>query len=178
MFIEIDGRQTGKTTRLITAANEAINDGYDVGVVSPTARYMDTLNHNAYRAVSFESLERIMQRARVPMFGSHTRLFFDEFEWLRGSLPIVATAYYTTSPNRVRVVEFIKGSACVDGVPIAETDDFLVQLLEANGWAYQTSARVPFTQNWGYHAANVGSERAKTEIQGQFMELKGIMQTC
>jgi hypothetical protein len=118
MHIEITGRMTGKTTRLIAAANKKRQDGKKVVIVLSTPsekqhrwifQYIANQVKGAY-VISYDMLN-INRRNELCQFvkeiweqlikDSDACWFFDEFDWYENQLdiPIMPNGYYTTTPR-------------------------------------------------------------------------------
>ncbi|HHQ4791267.1 TPA: hypothetical protein ACSP21_002162 [Aeromonas veronii] len=118
MHIEITGRMTGKTTRLIDAANKKRQEGAKVVIVLSTPA--DKQHHWIFQeianqvkgafVISCDLLDKNLMRELGPLRqkkledligGSDTCWFFDEFDWYENQLdiPIMPNGYYTTTPR-------------------------------------------------------------------------------
>lgn len=118
MHIEITGRMTGKTTRLIAAANKKRQDGKKVVIVLSTPsekqhrwifQYIANQVKGAY-VISYDMLNinrrnelcRFVKDIWEPLIkDSDACWFFDEFDWYENQLdiPIMPNGYYTTTPR-------------------------------------------------------------------------------
>ncbi|ELO1553951.1 hypothetical protein [Aeromonas hydrophila] len=118
MHIEITGRMTGKTHRLIEAANKKRQEGSKVVIVLSTpldkqrlwmfldiaskvkggyvtsCEMLDMNRRNELCQAEREILEALIQ-------DSEACWFFDEFDWYENQLdiPIIPNGYYTTTPR-------------------------------------------------------------------------------
>ncbi|MCT8467019.1 hypothetical protein KZO85_00310 [Chromohalobacter canadensis] len=102
-FLEISGRQVGKTHDLCAAALEHCERG-GIAIVVTAPGMMDNIKQQAPHAhavaipyglhTNEELLERIAVLSRV-------RWFFDEFDWYP-DVPVIPGAYYCTTPKFVR----------------------------------------------------------------------------
>ncbi|QNF16136.1 hypothetical protein FT669_01855 [Aeromonas jandaei] len=118
MHIEITGRMTGKTTRLIAAANNKRKEGKKVVIVlsSPLDKehlwmFLDISSKVKGAYVTSCDLLNINRRNELPQAereilealikDSDACWFFDEFDWYENQLdiPIMPTGYYTTTPR-------------------------------------------------------------------------------
>ncbi|WP_421245477.1 hypothetical protein [Aeromonas sanarellii] len=118
MHIEITGRMTGKTTRLIAAANKRRQEGKKVVIVLSTPldkqrlrMFLDIASKvkGAYvascdmlimnRRNELSKAEREILEALIK--DSDACWFFDEFDWYENQLdiPIMPNGYYTTTPR-------------------------------------------------------------------------------
>ena len=117
MHIEITGRMTGKTTRLIAAANKKRQEGKKVVIVLSTPsekqhrwifQYIANQVKGAY-VISYDMLSE-HRRNELCLFvkiweliikDSDACWFFDEFDWYENQLdiPIMPNGYYTTTPR-------------------------------------------------------------------------------
>lgn len=117
MHIEITGRMTGKTTRLIAAANKKRQEGKKVVIVLSTPsekqhrwifQYIANQVEGAY-VISYDMLAE-HRRNELCLFvkiweliikDSDACWFFDEFDWYENQLdiPIMPNGYYTTTPR-------------------------------------------------------------------------------
>lgn len=117
MHIEITGRMTGKTTRLIAAANKKRQEGKKVVIVLSTPsekqhrwifQYIANQVKGAY-VISYDMLAE-HRRNELCLFvkiweliikDSDACWFFDEFDWYENQLdiPIMPNGYYTTTPR-------------------------------------------------------------------------------
>lgn len=118
MHIEITGRMTGKTTRLIAAANKKRQEGKKVVIVlsSPLDKehlgmFLDIASKIKGAYVTSCDLLNINRRNELPQAereilealikDSDDCWFFDEFDWYENQLdiPIMPNGYYTTTPR-------------------------------------------------------------------------------
>ncbi|MGU5765423.1 hypothetical protein [Aeromonas allosaccharophila] len=118
MHIEITGRMTGKTNRLIEAANKKWQEGAKVVIVLSTPSekqhrwiFQDIANQvKGAVVISCDLLDKNLMRELGPhrqkqledlIGGSDTCWFFDEFDWYENQLdiPITPNGYYTTTPR-------------------------------------------------------------------------------
>lgn len=122
MHIEITGRMTGKTTRLIAAANKKRQEGKKVVIVLSTPldkehmrMFLDIAMDIASKVkgayVTSCDLLNINRRNELPIAereilealikDSDACWFFDEFGWYENQLdiPIMPNGYYTTTPR-------------------------------------------------------------------------------
>jgi hypothetical protein len=118
MHIEITGRMTGKTTRLIAAANKKRQEGKKIVIVLSTPLdkqhlwvFMDIASKvkGAYVA-SCDMLNMSRRNELCPaeretlealIKDGDACWFFDEFDWYENQLdiPIMPNGYYTTTPR-------------------------------------------------------------------------------
>ncbi|MFM5530441.1 hypothetical protein ACET7F_12595 [Aeromonas veronii] len=118
MHIEITGRMTGKTTRLIAAANKKRQEGKKVVIVLslPLDKdhlwvFLDIASKIKGAYVTSCDLLNINRRNELPQAereilealikDSDACWFFDEFDWYENQLdiPIMPNGYYTTTPR-------------------------------------------------------------------------------
>lgn len=118
MHIEITGRMTGKTTRLIAAANKKRQEGKKVVIVLslPLDKdhlwvFLDIASKIKGAYVTSCDLLNINRRNELPQAereilealikDSDAYWFFDEFDWYENQLdiPIMPSGYYTTTPR-------------------------------------------------------------------------------
>lgn len=118
MHIEITGRMTGKTTRLIAAANKKRQEGKKVVIVLslPLDKdhlwvFLDIASKIKGAYVTSCDLLNINRRNEIPQAereilealikDSDACWFFDEFDWYENQLdiPIMPNGYYTTTPR-------------------------------------------------------------------------------
>lgn len=118
MHIEITGRMTGKTNRLIAAANKKRQEGKKVVIVlsSPLDKdhlcvFLDIASKIKGAYVTSCDLLNINRRNKLPQAereilealikDSDACWFFDEFDWHENQLdiPIMPNGYYTTTPR-------------------------------------------------------------------------------
>lgn len=118
MHIEVTGRMTGKTTRLIAAANKKRQEGKKVVIVLSTPsekqhrwifQYIANQVKGAY-VISYDMLN-MNRRNELCQFVKEiweslikdrdACWFFDEFDWYENQLdiPIMPNGYYTTTPR-------------------------------------------------------------------------------
>jgi len=72
MYLEISGRRTGKTTRLVEAARKAVEEGYSVAVISRALHIL----RDEYRDIPF------YRTPNVPEFPVVDKIFVDECDCL------------------------------------------------------------------------------------------------
>ncbi|WOX51030.1 hypothetical protein R2E40_14595 [Aeromonas sp. CD] len=118
MHIEITGRMTGKTTRLIAAANKTRQEGKKVVIVLATPLdkqrlwvFLDIASKVKGAYVASCDMLNIDSRKELPQAeqeilealikDSDACWFFDEFDWYENQLdiPIMPNGYYTTTPR-------------------------------------------------------------------------------
>lgn len=118
MHIEVTGRMTGKTTRLIAAANKKRQEGKKVVIVLslPLDKdhlwvFLDIASKIKGAYVTSCDLLNINRRNEIPQAereilealikDSDACWFFDEFDWYENQLdiPIMPNGYYTTTPR-------------------------------------------------------------------------------
>lgn len=119
MHIEITGRMTGKTTRLIAAANKKRQEGKKIVIVLSTPLdkqhlwvFMDIASKvkGAYVAscdmLNMNRRKELCQAEREALEAlikdRDACWFFDEFDWYENQLdiPIMPNGYYTTTPRQ------------------------------------------------------------------------------
>ncbi|WMN19832.1 hypothetical protein QL104_10595 [Pseudomonas piscis] len=117
-YLEISGRLTGKTTRLVKFANELTAQGETVIFVTPQAK--DLLGY-------LPGVVVLSDRQAPPHDVDQEQAIwiYDEFDWLK-STKVRDGGYYATTASRVRDLR----------IDTPETD-LLMQLIELNGGSYQ-----------------------------------------
>jgi len=118
MHIEITGRMTGKTDRLLKEANKRVNEGAEVVIVLAVPASKDSrwlIDEIATKVpgsyvISYELLsEKNRHHLKTEIQELLARLehdkdavwFFDEFDWYENQsyIPIMPNGYYTTTPR-------------------------------------------------------------------------------
>ncbi|MFB2831771.1 hypothetical protein ACE1BS_19605 [Aeromonas jandaei] len=118
MHIEITGRMTGKTTRLLKEASKQLDEGAEVVIVlavPASKEYRWLIDGIAGKVpgsyvISYELLnEKNRHHLKTDIQDQLAKLekdqgsvwFFDEFEWYEHQehIPIRQNAYYTTTPH-------------------------------------------------------------------------------
>ncbi|MBZ6064702.1 hypothetical protein LA374_00520 [Aeromonas schubertii] len=118
MHIEITGRMTGKTTRLIAAASKKRQEGKKVVIVLSTPlekerlwAFLDIASKVNGACVTSCDMLNLNRRKELPQAereilealikDSDACWFFDEFDWYENQLdiPIMPNGYYTTTPR-------------------------------------------------------------------------------
>ncbi|WP_323947181.1 hypothetical protein [Aeromonas caviae] len=118
MHIEITGRMTGKTTRLIAAANKKRQEGKKVVIVLSAPRdkqhlwiFLDIASR--VKGACVTSCDLLNMNSRNELCQTEREIlealikdrdacwFFDEFDWYENQLdlPIMPNGYYTTTPR-------------------------------------------------------------------------------
>lgn len=123
-YLEISGRQTGKTTRLVKIANDLTAQGETVFFVTPQAEDLRG---------RLQGVVVLSDRQAPPDNVDQERAIwiYDEFDWLK-SAKIRNGGYYATTASRIRDLR----------VDTPETD-LLLQLIELNGGSYQRHLLTP-----------------------------------
>ncbi|MCX4106236.1 hypothetical protein OR620_20920 [Aeromonas hydrophila] len=118
MHIEITGRMTGKTERLLKEANKRLDEGAEVVIVLAVPASNDfrwLIDEIAKKVpgsyvISYELLnEKNRSHLKTDVQTKLSKLerdqgvvwFFDEFDWYENQehIPIMPTGYYTTTPR-------------------------------------------------------------------------------
>lgn len=122
MYLEISGRRSGKTTRIINAVEEYILEHPDesVLIVSPWGAKEFQLPHRAAFASEFQLRIQFADRTREGKMN-----FIDEFDWFEDPsvIGVNTSWHYATTPKKVRRLE-----------DLAREDDLLINLIKANDW--------------------------------------------
>lgn len=123
-YLEISGRLTGKTTRLVKFANELTAQGKTVIFVTPQAKDLRG---------RLPGVVVLSDRQAPPDDVDQEQVIwiYDEFDWLK-STKVRDGGYYATTASRVRDL----------GIDTPETD-LLLQLIELNGGSYQRHLLTP-----------------------------------
>ena len=113
MYVEISGRRTGKTTRLIKEVIKQVSYGKNCAIITPfNNMYIYRLLKDNLGSidceVDIESRKRIIVYSNVPIDNKskglifrQTKLFYDEFAFIDPeSIIIDTTGYYATTPNK------------------------------------------------------------------------------
>ncbi|WP_236187173.1 hypothetical protein [Pseudomonas protegens] len=123
-YLEISGRLTGKTTRLVKFANELTAQGEMVIFVTLQAEDLrDRLPGVVVLSDHQAPPDDVDQEQAI--------WIYDEFDWLK-SAKVRNGGYYATTASRVRDL----------GIDTPETD-LLLQLIELNGGSYQRHLLTP-----------------------------------
>ena len=144
MYIEIAGRQTGKTTKLVNhiIGNHdtnciiiTMNFGMGKYIRKVLAKHMDVSN-----IIFLSSKEELDSKLKgVEQFPN---IYVDEFDFIDWDFPIVKNGYYTTTPSRIRTRNDI------DRWRKGMVQDKLLDLLNANDGTYNCSTRETFMWGW------------------------------
>ena len=121
MYLEISGRRTGKTTRLIDAVFEHIFNGGTAIIYTLSKEWGNSLYREYFNHPRFDDKVLIN-----PMYTSiellNTKVFYDEFDMCEG-VRIYKNGYYSTTPYKMRDIN-------------AETRDTFLKLLDLQFGSY------------------------------------------
>lgn len=153
-YLEISGRQTGKTTRLVKIANALIAQGKTVIFVTPLEKHVRGLLPGVVVLSDGENPpDQVDQDQAV--------WIYDEFDWLK-STSVRNGAYYATTAKRTREL----------GIDTPE-NDLLMRLLELNGLYFQRHFW-PFGLNaddWFNEVrASYSPEEYRAMVLGEFLK--------
>lgn len=103
-YLEISGRQSGKTERLVAAAKQHADDGGVALVVvfDGLTDYIRNMLGQCHGVIVIP--EELMHSELVTLSApllENVRWFFDEFDWLK-DVPIIDDAYYCTTARYLR----------------------------------------------------------------------------
>ena len=121
-YLELAGRATGKTYRLVGAVNDWLNQNdLNIAIVYAMGERGKLRIQNDKRIVDKSRVFTTEVTSRV----GDIKRFFDDFDFyheIASKFPL--EGYYTSTPAKIRdILDFGK-------------DDFLYKLLEANDWKY------------------------------------------
>lgn len=153
-YLEISGRQTGKTTRLVKIANDLTAQGETVIFVTPQA---EDLHGRLPRVVVLSD----RQAPPDDVDQEQAIWIYDEFDWLK-SAKVRNDGYYATTASRVRDL----------GIDTPETD-LLLQLIELNGGSYQHHLLTPGVIDESYYEETRSAytdEQYRQLILGEFLK--------
>ncbi|AGL83840.1 hypothetical protein [Pseudomonas protegens] len=153
-YLEISGRLTGKTTRLVKIANDLTTQGKTVIFVT---RQTKDLRGRLPGVVV------LSDRQAPPDDVNQERAIwiYDEFDWLK-STKVRNGGYYATTASRIRDLR----------VDTPETD-LLLQLIELNGGSYQRHLLIPGVIDEAYYEearAAYTDEQYRQLILGEFLK--------
>ncbi|MBB1614229.1 hypothetical protein A9978_17410 [Pseudomonas sp. UMC65] len=153
-YLEISGRLTGKTSRLVKFANELTAQGETVIFVTRKAKNL----HGRLPGVVVLS-----DRQAPPddVDQEQAIWIYDEFDWLK-SAKVRNSGYYATTASRVRDL----------GIDTPETD-LLLQLIELNGGSYQRHLLTPGVIDEAYFneaRAIYTDEQYRQMVLGEFLK--------
>lgn len=153
-YLEISGRQTGKTTRLVKIANDLTAQGETVIFVTPQTEDL----HGRLPGVVVLS-----DRQAPPddVDQEQAIWIYDEFDWLK-SAKVRNGGYYATTASRVRDLR----------IDTPETD-LLLQLIELNGGSYQRHLLTPGVIDEAHYEearAVYTDEQYRQLILGEFLK--------
>jgi hypothetical protein len=149
--LEISGRMTGKTTRLLARARDLADQGKSVVFVTCLYRHLPRR-----KGITFQG---------SGLMGRHTDpdaiWFFDEFEWLKG-VTLREGAHYATTPKRLR-----------DLSRDTPDNDLLLALIDANGGGH---VRHPFLTGdrelgHNFRASFPDDDTFRREIYGEYLSI-------
>ena len=151
-FLEISGRQVGKTHDLVQAAIRHAEES-GVAIVVTSEGLADDISRRAPGAIvvtygqhtNEEMLERVSEMEQV-------RWFFDEFDWYQ-DVPVIPGSYYCTTPRFIRRA---------DADPAGDT--LLILTRELGGPTYQRSLTLEVED---YYTA----EERELFFHGKYQEL-------
>ncbi|MCS4260216.1 hypothetical protein EDF83_1492 [Pseudomonas protegens] len=153
-YLEISGRQTGKTTRLVKIANDLTAQGETVIFVIQQAE--DLLGRLPGVVVLSDH-----QAPPDDLNLEQAIWIYDEFDWLK-SAKVRNGGYYATTARRVRDL----------GIDTSEMD-LLLQLIELNGGGYQRHLLTPGVIDEAYYEearAAYTDEQYRQLILGEFLK--------
>ncbi|ROL87996.1 hypothetical protein [Pseudomonas protegens] len=153
-YLEISGRQTGKTTRLVKIANDLTAQGETVIFVTLQAE--DLLGRLPGVVVLSDH-----QAPPDDLDQEQAIWIYDEFDWLK-SAKACNGGYYATTASRVRDL----------GIEPPETD-LLLQLIELNGGSYQRHLLTPGVIDEAYFneaRAIYNDEQYRQMVLGEFLK--------
>ncbi|MEN5255234.1 hypothetical protein [Pseudomonas protegens] len=153
-YLEISGRQTGKTTRLVKIANDLTAQGETVIFVTPQAEDL----HGRLVGVVVLSDH---QAPPDEVDQEQAIWIYDEFDWLK-SAKVRNGGYYATTASRVRDLR----------IDTPETD-LLLQLIELNGGSYQRHLLTPGVIDEAYYEearAIYTAEQYRQMVLGEFLK--------
>lgn len=146
MYVEISGRQTGKTTRLIEDAAEQLicnlgttNDNYKIAVISPTLQNSNRIKNQIinkftekatlcgiryYSNAELDNKINVFTNMINTDYHRIDKFYIDEFSFIDG-LYFSDNAYYTTTPNTSgtdKFMEILLTNCEWMGIPIVSYD--------------------------------------------------------
>lgn len=113
LYLEISGRRTGKTNRLISAAVDCAKAGNKTMIIVGNYRmkkFHEKVNKRKFATIEvFSELEirnmAEMDRCEEQSIFNDYRIFYDEFDFFdfnKNKLPIMENGYYCTTPRFLR----------------------------------------------------------------------------
>ncbi|MBF0638768.1 hypothetical protein [Pseudomonas protegens] len=153
-YLEISGRQTGKTARLVKIANDLTAQGETVIFVTPQAEgLLGRLPGVVVLSDHQAPPDDLDQEQAI--------WIYDEFDWLK-SAKVRNGGYYATTASRVRDL----------GIDTSETD-LLLQLIELYGGSYLRHLLTPGVIDEAYYEearAAYTDEQYRQLILGEFLK--------
>ncbi len=101
MYLEISGRRSGKTTRLIKDVIKNITAGINVVTVIHNKNNMINIVDSHNYAGSFDCVTYKDYILDWTMYDNH-KIYFDEFDFMDNKVPILEDGYYCTTPMKMR----------------------------------------------------------------------------
>lgn len=165
MYLEISGRRTGKTTRMLTAIHKAYMDGERIAVFVPTYG----MGNSIRKAIEENNYIGIEGRHTVKVYYIREdfdkrlldtglligdfKLFYEEFDYFRGNNKVIVSedGYYVTTPCKIRT-------------DFNDTEnDVLLKLIDMNAGSYVKHINKELADS------TCMDEHYKQEIIGEFI---------
>lgn len=135
MYLEISGRRTHKTNRLLTEMESwLVNPTHYAVLITPRGSYSKELaeqtNPRSHpRLVAGTEIQPILEKLKSVAYMPNVRWFWDEFDSCDiRNVPVMETGYYTTTPVKVRkLIDWGRWQS-----------DKLLRLIVANEFMYTT----------------------------------------
>jgi len=141
MYLEISPRQTGKTSRLVTAVKHHVLDGGSAAVFANNMAMCQNIKQyftdkELYNVDFFSSMERFEKSliGRRPHKNKY-KIFVDEFDFMQSkNVPLDRDGYYVGTPMKLRTLDDIVFHK--QGIK----PDTLLELLEMNKGKYEVQS--------------------------------------
>lgn len=162
MYLEISGRRTGKTTRMLKAIDKAYEEGKHIAIFSRN-KYEE---NNIIKHIREEELDGIKifrskkdfqeQLLGKSLSMNDFKVFYDEFDYIRNQKDIIISddGYYVTTPAKIRSKQYWGDNI---------EDDILLKLLDMNAGSYVKIVNKELVEDFKH------SYKYTQEIKGEFV---------
>lgn len=177
MYLEISGRATGKTTRLIDAAHRYLSED-EKNIANLIFSTKESAEMVKKKIGENKRIRYTMPERKDPIIRGYAnaRNFFDEFDWMKLDFEREGAFFYTTTKEDYYVTtpRFVRHMDKTYLMRMAK-DDLLLRLLCENKGVYNSAVSLSHDPSWlepmkEAIVEKAGQEIFDREIRGVFLE--------